>query len=120
MGLVFSDAAKEPASNTGAGPFNMSGTAFDASCTTLLAGIGNGNQSYFVAYDPVGAKRMVFLGTVTTGTPVTVSVDKVLNNGGVGQTFANAPILWCDFAAYHAALWTAGAAQTMASNAGAL
>lgn len=119
MGLVFADAAKETASNTGAGPFTMSGSAFDASCTTLQAGLGL-NTSQFTAYDPVGAKRMVFIGTLSGAGPYSLSVDKVLNNGGVAQTFANAPIIWCDIPAYLVSMASAAAAQTLASNAGAL
>ena len=120
MGLVLADDVREPASNTGSGPWNMSGTASGGGYVTVLAGIGDTNNSYFVAWDPLTGARSVFKGTVTNGSPVTLSVDKTLNNGGAAVAFTNAPIIWCDFPAYLAAMAAAGAAQSLASNAGAL
>ncbi len=114
--LKFLDAAKERASNSGTGPYNLSGAAFDASCVTI-GSMGDQAESYFTAYDPVAAQRMVFKGTVTAGSPNTLSVDKVLNNGGSAVTFTNAPIIWCDIPAYITAMAAASSALTFSNGA---
>lgn len=123
MGLVFNDRVKEPASAApGLGTISMSGTA-SPGCLTALAGIGTTNQSYFEAYDPTANVWEIFLGTVTAGSPVTISRDKTVNSSsgvGVAVNFGNTPQVWCDFPAYLAALTATSAAIHLASNAGAM
>ena len=124
MGLVFNDRVKEPAASAPAlGAISMSGAASGGGFVTAITGIGTGNQAYLEAFDPVANVWEIFLGTVTAGSPVTISRDKTLNSSsgvGVAVNFANAPTVWCDFPAYLAALTSTSAAVHLASNAGAL
>lgn len=76
MALVLNDRVKETTTSTGTGTINLAGapTGFQ----TFVAGIGTTNTTYYVIAG--GSEWEVGIGTVTSGSPDTLSRDTVLES----------------------------------------
>ena len=82
MAFQIADRVKETTTTTGTGTFNLGGAV--SQFQTFVAGIGNGNETYYSIEDPTGTDWEVGIGTVTSGAPDTLSRDTVISssNGG--------------------------------------
>ena len=98
MALVLADRVQETTSTSGTGTLTLSGAS--AGFQTFSTGVGNGNTTYYVIFDPIANVWEVGLGTVGAGT---LSRDTVLSNSS-GTTSkitlaGNASYVWCDYPA---------------------
>jgi len=82
MAFQIADRVKETTTTTGTGTFDLGGAV--SQFQTFVAGIGNGNETYYSIEDPTGTDWEVGIGTVTSGAPDTLSRDTVISssNGG--------------------------------------
>jgi hypothetical protein len=80
MALVLRDRVKETTTTTGTGTINLAGTS--TGFRTFVAAVGNGNQTYYVLED--GVDWEVGIGTVTDGTPDTLSRSTILASSNSG------------------------------------
>ena len=78
MALVINDRVKETTTTTGTGTFNLAGavTGFE----TFVAGVGDGNTTYYAITLPGTAEFEVGLGTITDASPDTLSRDTVISS----------------------------------------
>ena len=77
--LVLADRIQETGTvSTGTGSVNLAGAV--VGFKSFITGIGNGNITYYAIYDPITYAWEVGLGTVTAGTPNTLSRTTVLSN----------------------------------------
>ena len=78
MALVINDRVKETSTSTGTGTFDLDGavTGFE----TFVAGIADGNTTYYAIFHQGTAEWEVGLGTVTDATPDTLARTTVLTN----------------------------------------
>lgn len=76
MALVLADRVKETSSTTGTGTFSLSGAA--SGFESFVAGVGNGNTTYYAIINSSLNEWEVGLGTVTDGTPDTLARTTVL------------------------------------------
>ena len=78
MALVINDRVKETSTTEGTGTFNLAGavTGFD----TFVAGIADGNTTYYAIFHQGTTEWEVGLGTVTDATPDTLARTTVLTN----------------------------------------
>jgi len=87
MALVINDRVKETSTTTGTGTFNLDGavTGFD----TFVAGIADGNTTYYAIFHQGTAEWEVGLGTVTDATPDTLARTTVItsSNSDAAVTF---------------------------------
>jgi len=82
MAFQIADRVKETTSTTGTGTLDLGGAV--SQFQTFVAGIGNGNETYYSIEDPTGTDWEVGIGTVTDAAPDTLSRDTVISssNGG--------------------------------------
>lgn len=85
MALVLRDRVKETTTTTGTGTYNLAGTS--TGFRTFAAAVGNANSTYYVVED--GTDWEVGIGTVTTGSPDTLSRDTILASSN-----SNAAVNW--------------------------
>ena len=78
MALVLNDRVKETSTTTGTGTLDLAGAS--TGFVTFVAGIATGNTTYYTIHNQGTAEWEVGLGTVTDGTPDTLSRDTVLTN----------------------------------------
>jgi hypothetical protein len=71
---------KETSVTTGTGTLNLAGAV--AGFRTFMTAFGTGNRCYYVIVD--GTAWEVGIGTVTSGSPDTLSRDTVLNSSAAG------------------------------------
>ena len=78
MALVINDRVKETSTSTGTGTFDLDGavTGFD----TFVAGIADGNTTYYAIFHQGKDEWEVGLGTVTDAATDTLSRDTVLSS----------------------------------------
>ena len=77
--LVLADRIQETGTvSTGTGSVNLAGAV--NGFKSFINGIGNGNITYYAIYDPITYAWEVGVGTVTSGTPNTLSRTTVLSN----------------------------------------
>ena len=101
MSLLVADRVQETTTTSGTGPLNLGGAA--SGYQSFVSGIGSGNQTYYALYDTIANVWEVGIGTVTSGSPNTLSRDTVLSNSS-GNTSpltlaGNLTYVWCDFPA---------------------
>jgi len=84
MALIVHDRVKETSTTTGTGTFDLDGAA--DSFETFVSGIGTGNTTYYCIFG--GTEFEVGLGTVTSGTPDTLSRDSVITSSN-GDALVN-------------------------------
>lgn len=85
MAYKTSDRVKEQTTITGTGTYEMDGPI--TGNQTFLAGVGNGNSCYYTATD--GTDWEVGIGTVTDGSPDTLTRDTILASSN-----ADAAVSW--------------------------
>jgi len=78
MALVVADRVKETSTTTGTGTFSLGGAA--DGFQTFVAGVGNTNTTYYAIVDSATGDWEVGIGTVTDGSPDTLSRDTVLES----------------------------------------
>ena len=78
MALVLNDRVKETTTTTGTGTLNLAGAA--TNFETFVAGIGDGNTVYYAIVHQTAAEFEVGLGTVTDGSPDTLSRTTILSS----------------------------------------
>lgn len=91
MALIVADRVKETTTTTGTGTLSLAGAV--AGFQSFVAGVGTTNTTYYAITDSATGDWEVGIGTVTSGTPDTLSRDTVLEssnsdnlvNFGVGQ-----------------------------------
>jgi len=83
MAFQIADRVKETTTTTGTGTLNLGGAV--SQFQTFVAGIGNGNETYYSIEDPTGTDWEVGIGTVTSGAPDTLSRDTVLSSSNAGS-----------------------------------
>ena len=78
MALVINDRVRETSTTSGTGTLNLAGivTGFQ----TFVAGIGDGNETYYAIFEEGTNLFEIGRGTVTDATPDTLSRTEVLNN----------------------------------------
>lgn len=98
MALVIADRCQETTTTTGTGTINLAGAT--AQYQTFVAGVGTGNTTYYCIQAGNGSDWETGVGTVTTGTPSTLSRTTIFassNSGsaisltGISTVFGNAP-----------------------------
>lgn len=82
MAFQIADRVKETTTTTGTGTLSLGGAV--SQFQTFVAGIGNGNETYYSIEDPTGTDWEVGIGTVTDAATDTLSRDTVISssNGG--------------------------------------
>ena len=115
MALVVADRVQETTTTSGTGTLSLAGAA--TGYQSFVSGIGNGNTTYYVISDPIANVWEVGLGTVTSGSPNTLSRDTVLSNSS-GTTSkitlaGNSSNAWCDYPAGKAVFQAADGSVTV-------
>lgn len=104
MALVLGDRIQETSTTSGTGTLNLAGAA--TGYQTFVSGVGNGNTTYYVIQDPVANVWEVGTGTVTSGSPATLSRTTVFaNSSGTTSPLSlagNTVNVWCDYNAVKA------------------
>jgi hypothetical protein len=78
MALVVADRVQETTTTSGTGTLSLGGAV--SGFQSFVTGIGNGNTTYYAIYDQTAQVWEVGLGTVTSGSPNTLSRTTVLAN----------------------------------------
>lgn len=76
MALIINDRVKETTTSTGTGTINLAGA--EEGFESFVAGIGNGNTTYYAIAG--GSEFEVGVGTVTSGSPDTLSRDTIISS----------------------------------------
>ena len=89
MSLVYKDFVRETTSTTGTGTYSLAGPITNHQ--SFVAGIGSGHQCTYAARDQSGNGWEVGIGTVTAGSPNTLSRDTILSssNGGAAVSWSS-------------------------------
>ena len=105
MALKFFDRTKEDASSTGTGTFSLSGTASTGGFRTFQSVHTSGDEVFYAAVDSSNSTFEVGRGTLTSGSPWTLSRDTVLSSSNSNNkvNFAAAPNVFSTYPAGHAA-----------------
>ena len=87
MALVLADRCQETTSTTGTGSFTLTGAVLGYQ--TYLAGIGNGNKTYYTAVEQASSNWEIGIGSLSSGT--TLSRDTIIasSNAGAIVTFGS-------------------------------
>lgn len=101
MALVVADRVFESSTTSGTGTLNLAGAV--SGYRTFVSGVGSGNTTYYTIYDSTAFVWEVGIGTVTSGSPNTLSRTTVLSNSS-GTTSpinlaGNTVNVWCDYPA---------------------
>jgi hypothetical protein len=83
MAFQVADRVKETTITTGTGTLDLGGAA--SGFETFVAGIGNGNETYYVITDPNTGDFEVGVGTVTDAATDTLSRDSVITSSNAGS-----------------------------------
>lgn len=94
MALTFADRVQETTTTTGTGTISLAGAS--SGYQSFIAGVGNANTCYYAIQS--GSAWEVGVGTVTSGSPNTLSRDTILasSNSGSAITLAGTSNVWCD------------------------
>ena len=105
MALKFFDRTKEDASSTGTGTFSLSGTASTGGFRTFQSVHTSGDEVFYSAVDSSNSTFEVGRGTLTSGSPWTLSRDTILSSSNSNNkvNFAAAPNVFSTYPAGHAA-----------------
>lgn len=80
MPLVLADRCQETTSTTGTGSFTLTGAVLGYQ--TFLAGIGNGNRTYYTAVEQASSNWEIGIGSLSSGT--TLSRDTIIASSNSG------------------------------------
>jgi hypothetical protein len=83
MAFQVADRVKETTTTTGTGTLDLGGAA--SGFETFVAGIGNGNETYYVITDPNTGDYEVGVGTITDAATDTLSRDSVITSSNAGS-----------------------------------
>ena len=78
MALVINDRVKETSTTTGTGTINLAGA--ETGYEGFVAGVGNGNTTYYAIELNSANEWEVGIGTVTDATPDTLSRDTIISS----------------------------------------
>jgi hypothetical protein len=79
MALVINDRVKETSTTTGTGTLDLAGA--ENGFETFVAGVGTGNTTYYaISQDDSPYSWEVGVGTVTSGSPDTLSRDTIISS----------------------------------------
>ena len=78
MALVVADRVQETTTTSGTGTLSLAGAV--AGYQSFVSGVGSGNTTYYTIYDQIAQVWEIGVGTVTSGSPNTLSRDTVLAN----------------------------------------
>jgi hypothetical protein len=78
MAFVLNDRVKETSTTTGTGTFDLAGaeTGFES----FVSGVGNSNITYYAISNDGTTEFEVGIGTVTSGSPDTLSRDTIISS----------------------------------------
>ncbi len=105
MALKFYDRTKEEATTTGTGTFSLSGTGADGGFRAFSAVHATGDEVFYCAVDSSNNAFEVGKGTLTTGTPWTLSRTEIKSSSNSNNkvNFASAPEIFSTYPAENAA-----------------
>ena len=88
MALVINDRVKETSTTTGTGTFNLAGA--ETGYESFVSGVGTGNTTYYAIELNSANEWEVGIGTVTSGSPDTLSRDTIISssNSDAAVTFS--------------------------------
>jgi len=88
MALVINDRVKETSTSTGTGTINLAGA--ETGYESFVSGVGNGNKTYYAIELNSLGEWEVGIGTVTSGSPDTLSRDTIISssNSDAAVTFS--------------------------------
>ena len=88
MALVINDRVKETSTTTGTGTINLAGA--ETGYEGFVAGVGNGNTTYYAIELNSANEWEVGIGTVTDAAPDTLSRDTIISssNGDAAVNFS--------------------------------
>jgi len=78
MALVINDRVKETSTTTGTGTFNLAGA--ETGYESFVSGVGTGNTTYYAIELNSAGEWEVGIGTVTSGSPDTLSRDTIISS----------------------------------------
>ena len=78
MALVIADRVKETTTTTGTGTINLAGAV--EGFQTFVAGVGNGNTTFYSIQDSGGTAWEVGIGTITDASPATLARTTVISS----------------------------------------
>ena len=89
MALVINDRVKETSTTTGTGTFNLAGA--ETGYESFVSGVGTGNTTYYAIELNAADEWEVGIGTVTSGSPNTLSRDTIISssNSDAAVTFSS-------------------------------
>ena len=92
MALVINDRVKESSTTTGTGTFDLDGVV--SGFEGFVAGIGNGNTTYYTIFNQGTTEWEVGRGTITDATPDTLARTEVISssNGDAAVNFTSGTI----------------------------
>ena len=96
MALVLADRVKELTSTTGTGTISLNST--EIGFRSFASAVGDGNTTYYAIVSVNGSEFEVGIGTVTAGSPDTLSRDTVLtssNNGSLVNFSSGSKKVFC-------------------------
>lgn len=101
MALAVADRVQETTTTSGTGTLSLAGAS--TGYQSFVSGIGSGNSTYYTIFDPIANVWEVGIGTVTSGSPNTLSRSTVLSNSS-GNTSpltlaGNSAYVYCDYPA---------------------
>jgi hypothetical protein len=89
MGLpIFKNRVRQSSTTTGTGAFSLSATIL-STYRGIAATLGTGNQGIFTAVNRSANEWETFLGTITSGSPDTLSRDTVIDGSSGAGTHVN-------------------------------
>ena len=107
MALKFYDRTKEEATTTGTGTFSLSGTGADGGFRAFSAVHATGDEVFYCAVDSSNNAFEVGKGTLTSGTPWTLSRAEIKSSSNSNNkvNFASAPEIFSTYPAENAAFF---------------
>jgi hypothetical protein len=89
MALVINDRVKETSTTTGTGTFNLAGA--ETGYESFVSGVGTTNTTYYAIELNAAGEWEVGIGTVTSGSPDTLSRDTIISssNSDAAVTFSS-------------------------------
>lgn len=96
MAFKVADRVLETSTSTGTGTINLAGAT--SGYQSFIAGVGSGNSTYYCIYDPTAYIWEVGSGTVTSGSPNTLSRTTIFassNSGSAITLLGNSVNVFC-------------------------
>ena len=89
MAFVLNDRVKETSTTTGTGTFSLAGA--EIGFESFVSGVGDGNTTYYAIELNAAGEWEVGIGTVTSGSPNTLSRDTIISssNSDAAVTFSS-------------------------------